>query len=137
MATPQGGIAQQLWSGSTPPPTPESPEIVLVRDYSIDDGRYVNNSLAQEMPDPIAEADLGQCGVDRVRAYAETLSVETGDLIRIAVSDASPKTTTPAEAQPAPPPPPPPAVRELEIAVPSCSGSRRQFGHHPARLRSR
>ena len=111
-----GGIAHNLWSGPTPPPTPESPEIVLVRDYSIDDGRYVNNSWLQEMPDPITKLTWDNAALISPR-YAKTLSVGTGDLIRIAVSDASPKTPPPAEGQPAPPPPPPPAVRELEIAV--------------------
>ncbi len=111
-----GGIAHNLWSGPTPPPTPESPEIVLVRDYSIDDGRYVNNSWLQEMPDPITKLTWDNAALISPR-YAKTLGVETGDLIRIAVSDASPTTPKPAEGQPAPPPPPPPAVRELEIAV--------------------
>src|SRR5207302_5578853 len=32
--------AQQSWT-STSAPTPQSPEIVFVRDYSMDDGRYI------------------------------------------------------------------------------------------------
>ncbi|MEY2546832.1 MAG: hypothetical protein QOG48_1949, partial [Verrucomicrobiota bacterium] len=39
LAAGAAGLAQQLWSSATAP-TPESPEIVFVRDYSIDDGRY-------------------------------------------------------------------------------------------------
>src|SRR5438128_6564024 len=39
-----GAVAavQQSWT-STSAPTPQSPEIVFVRDYSMDDGRYINN----------------------------------------------------------------------------------------------
>src|SRR5437868_10943830 len=110
-----GGIAHNLWSGPAPPPTPQSPEIVLVRDYSIDDGRYVNNSWLQEMPDPITKLTWDNAALISPR-YARALGVETGDVIRIAVRDASPKTSPPAEAQPAPAPRPP-AIRELEIAV--------------------
>src|SRR2546430_755876 len=107
-----GGIGHNLWGPPGPPPTPESPEIVLVRDYSIDDGRYVNNSWLQEMPDPITKLTWDNAALISPR-YARALGVETGDLIRIAVSDASPKTPPPAEGQPAPPPRRPPAVREL------------------------
>ena len=38
-----GGIAHTLWS-SAPAPTPDSPEVVLVRSYSIDDGRYITGA---------------------------------------------------------------------------------------------
>ena len=49
-----GGVAHTLWA---PPPTPtlDSPEIVLVRSYAMDDGRYINNGWLQELPDPITK----------------------------------------------------------------------------------
>ncbi len=111
-----GGIAHNLWSPPGPAPTPESPEVVLVRDYSIDDGRYINNAWLQEMPDPITKLTWDNAALISPR-YAKTLGVETGDLIQITVNDVVPATPPPAEGKPAPPPPPPSAPRELEIAV--------------------
>src|SRR5947208_2709932 len=112
-----GGISHNLWSAPPAAPTPESLEVVLVRDYSIDDGRYINNSWLQEMPDPITKLTWDNAALISPR-YAKTLGVETGDLIRITVNDAIPTTPPPVEGKPAPPPPPPPsAPRELEIAV--------------------
>jgi MoCo/4Fe-4S cofactor protein with predicted Tat translocation signal len=111
-----GGIAHNLWSPPGPGPTPESPEVVLVRDYSIDDGRYINNAWLQEMPDPITKLTWDNAALISPR-YAKTLGVETGDLIKITVNDVVPATPLPAKGKPAPPPPPPPTPRELEIAV--------------------
>src|SRR5256714_15642882 len=112
-----GGIAQNLWSPPGPAPTPESPEIVLVRDYSIDDGRYINNAWLQEMPDPITKLAWDNAALISPR-YAKTLGVETGDLIQITVSDVAASLPPPAQGQPSPTPPPPAAAkRELEIAV--------------------
>jgi len=80
-----GGIAHNLWS-VPPAPTPDSPEIVLVRDYSIDDGRYVNNAWLLEMPDPITKLTWDNAAMISPR-YARTLGVTTGELIKIAVTD--------------------------------------------------
>ncbi len=110
-----GGIAHNLWSPPGPAPTPESPEIVLVRDYSIDDGRYINNAWLQEMPDPITKLTWDNAALISPR-YAKTLGVETGDLIKITVNDVVPATPLPAEGKPAPSPLPS-TPRELEIAV--------------------
>src|SRR4029077_7154616 len=43
-------IARQSWA-PTPAPVTESPEIVFVRSYAIDDGRFINNGWLQELPD--------------------------------------------------------------------------------------
>ena len=48
-----GGLAHTL--GAAPAPTLDSPEIVLVRSYAMDDGRYINNGWLQELPDPITK----------------------------------------------------------------------------------
>ncbi len=111
-----GGIAHNLWSPPGPAPTPESPEIVLVRDYSIDDGRYINNAWLQEMPDPITKLTWDNAALISPR-YAKSLGVETGDLIQIAVNDVIPTAPPPAQGKPSPTPPPPATPRELEIAV--------------------
>src|SRR5438309_1330411 len=92
-----GGIAHNLWSPPGPAPTPESPEVVLVRDYSIDDGRYINNAWLQEMPDPITKLTWDNAALISPR-YAKTLGVETGDLIKITIRPVSGKPT----AQPSP-----------------------------------
>jgi molybdopterin-containing oxidoreductase family iron-sulfur binding subunit len=49
-----GTLAQRLWATAAAP-SEESPEVVFVRSYSIDDGRYSNNGWLQEMPDPITK----------------------------------------------------------------------------------
>jgi len=80
-----GGLAQQLWA-SINPPTADSPEIVLVRDYSIDDGRYSNNGWLQELPDPITKLTWDNAALLSPN-MAEQLNVETGDLIRVSVTE--------------------------------------------------
>jgi MoCo/4Fe-4S cofactor protein with predicted Tat translocation signal len=111
-----GGIAHNLWSPPGPAPTPESPEIVLVRDYSIDDGRYINNAWLQEMPDPITKLTWDNAALISPR-YAKMLGVDTGDLIQITVNDVIPTAPAAVEGKPTPTPPPLPPPRELEIAV--------------------
>ncbi len=124
-----GGIAHNLFS-VPPAPTADSPEIVLVRDYSIDDGRYVNNAWLQEMPDPITKMTWDNAAYVSPN-YAKHLRVNNGDLIKIAVTDMA-KLPPPAGANPTPTPTPTaangarptptpstgtPIVRELVIAV--------------------
>jgi len=76
---------------------------VLVRDYSIDDGRYINNAWLQEMPDPITKLTWDNAALIS-RATPKTLGVETGDLIKITVNDVVPATPLPAKGKPAPSP---------------------------------
>ncbi|MGI9086648.1 MAG: TAT-variant-translocated molybdopterin oxidoreductase [Chthoniobacterales bacterium] len=80
-----GGIAHNLWA-SSPAPTPDSPEVVLVRSYAIDDGRYVNNGWLQEMPDPITKLTWDNAALISP-AYAKHLKVENGDLLEISVTE--------------------------------------------------
>ncbi len=65
-------------------PTPDSPEIVLVRSYAMDDGRYANNGWLQELPDPITKLTWDN-GAMLSPALAEHYGVATGDLLRISV----------------------------------------------------
>jgi MoCo/4Fe-4S cofactor protein with predicted Tat translocation signal len=82
-----GALGQKLWA-ATPVPTPESPEIVFVRSYSIDDGRYINNGWLQELPDPITKLTWDNAAIMSPN-MARHLELETGDLIRVAVTDAA------------------------------------------------
>ncbi|MDQ6809245.1 MAG: TAT-variant-translocated molybdopterin oxidoreductase, partial [Verrucomicrobiota bacterium] len=78
-----GGVAHNLWT--TPPaPTPDSPEIVLVRDYSVDDGRYANNGWLQELPDPITKLTWDNAAQMSPK-YAAHIKVKNGDLIDISI----------------------------------------------------
>lgn len=48
-------INQALQAARPAAPTQENLEVVLFRDYSLDDGRYANNGWLQEMPDPVTK----------------------------------------------------------------------------------
>lgn len=80
-----GGVAHTLWS---PPraPTLDSPEIVLVRSYAMDDGRYINNGWLQELPDPITKLTWDNAAL-MSPVLAKHLDVETGDLVQIAITE--------------------------------------------------
>jgi MoCo/4Fe-4S cofactor protein with predicted Tat translocation signal len=80
-----GSLAQQLWA-SAPAPTAESPEIVFVRSYAMDDGRYINNGWLQELPDPITKLTWDNAAIMSPN-FAKTLEVETGDLVQISITD--------------------------------------------------
>jgi molybdopterin-containing oxidoreductase family iron-sulfur binding subunit len=82
------GVAKQLWTSTPPPPPPtaESPEIVFVRSYAMDDGRYSNNGWLQEMPDPITKLTWDN-GAMMSSEFAKSLGVATGDLVQIAIND--------------------------------------------------
>jgi molybdopterin-containing oxidoreductase family iron-sulfur binding subunit len=80
-----GGPAKQLWSAPSLP-TAESPEIVFVRSYAMDDGRFSNNGWLQELPDPITKLTWDN-GAMMSPDFAKSLGVETGDLIQIAIAD--------------------------------------------------
>jgi molybdopterin-containing oxidoreductase family iron-sulfur binding subunit len=48
-------INQAIQAGRPGAPSAQSLEVVLYRDYSLDDGRYANNGWLQEMPDPVTK----------------------------------------------------------------------------------
>jgi molybdopterin-containing oxidoreductase family iron-sulfur binding subunit len=79
------GPAKQLWSAA-PLPTPESPEIVFVRSYAMDDGRYSNNGWLQELPDPITKLTWDN-GAMMSPNFAKLLGVETGDLVQVTINE--------------------------------------------------
>jgi MoCo/4Fe-4S cofactor protein with predicted Tat translocation signal len=80
-------LVQNSW---TPPPTPaaDSPEIVLVGSYAMDDGRYANNGWLQELPDPITKLTWDNAAL-MSPAFAKRLGVQTGDLVQIAINEKS------------------------------------------------
>jgi MoCo/4Fe-4S cofactor protein with predicted Tat translocation signal len=80
-----GGVAHTLWA---PPPVPtlDSPEVVLVRSYAMDDGRYINNGWLQELPDPITKLTWDNAAL-MSPVLAKHLGVSTGDLINIAITE--------------------------------------------------
>jgi len=78
---PAGTQARQLWT-SAPTASAESPEIVFVRSYSMDDGRYANNGWLQELQDPITKLTWDN-GAMMSPNFAKNISVETGDLVKI------------------------------------------------------
>src|SRR5205823_495911 len=82
-----GGVAHTLW-GPPPAPTPDSPEVVLVRSYAMDDGRYINNGWLQELPDPITKLTWDNAALISP-AFATHLGVESGDLLRVSITDAA------------------------------------------------
>ncbi len=92
-----GGVAHTLWS-SAPAPTADSPEIVLVRDYSVDDGRYIHNGWLQEMPDPVTKLTWDNAALISP-AYARHLGVNTGDLIEVTVTEAGTSAGKPVQRQ--------------------------------------
>ncbi|MEP6809503.1 MAG: TAT-variant-translocated molybdopterin oxidoreductase, partial [Chthoniobacterales bacterium] len=89
-----GGLIRNFWA-PTPMPTADAPEIVLVRSYAMDDGRYANNGWLQEMPDPVTKLTWDNAAL-MSPAMAKHLAVDTGDLIEITVTDAAKVVGVPA-----------------------------------------
>ena len=81
------GRLTQLYWAPTAAPTAQSPEVVFVRSYGVDDGRYANNGWLQEMPDPITKLTWDNAAL-MSPVFAEHLGVETGDLVRVTVTGA-------------------------------------------------
>jgi len=76
---------QQIWA-APPAPTTDSPEIVFVRSYAMDDGRYANNGWLQELPDPITKLTWDNAAILSPN-MAKSLNIETGDLIQVSIDD--------------------------------------------------
>src|SRR5438067_2126587 len=80
-----GPLAQKSWV-LPPMPTANSPDIVLVGSYAMDDGRYANNGWLQELPDPITKLTWDNAAL-MSPAFAKRLRVQTGDLVQIAITE--------------------------------------------------
>ncbi len=117
-------VWRTLFGPRRPTPTQSSPEIVLTRSYSIDDGRYINNGWLQEMPDPVTKLTWDNAALVSPD-YAKHLGVDSGDMIEIAVTEGSKESKPENEVQPKS------ANRGSGLA-----GPRRQFDQHRAWLRT-
>ena len=113
-----GGVAHTLWSNEATVPTKDSPEIVLIGSYSMDDGRYINNGWLQEMPDPITKLTWDNAAM-MSPAFAKHIGVKDGDLVEVTITEPTPKPPPPAKGKPTAPTPPPrkPIQRQLVIAA--------------------
>jgi len=67
-------------------PGADSPEIVLIGSYAMDDGRYSNNAWLQELPDPITKLTWDNGALISPK-FASELRVETGDLLQITITE--------------------------------------------------
>ena len=113
-----GGVAHTLWTNEATVPTKDSPEIVLIGSYSMDDGRYINNGWLQEMPDPITKLTWDNAAM-MSPAFAKHIGVKDGDLVEVTITEPMPKPPLPAKGKPPAPTPPPrkPIQRQLVIAA--------------------
>ena len=75
-------LAQALAATKTSAPGKDSLEVVLHRDYSLDDGRYANNGWMQEFPDPITKITWDNA-VLVSRKTANELDVKNSDVVEI------------------------------------------------------
>ena len=64
------------------PATRDSLEIVLMRDYKIDDGRFSNNGWLQELPDPVSKITWDNAVVIS-RKTAKDLGVKNFDVVEV------------------------------------------------------
>ena len=83
-----GGVAHTLWTNEVAPPTKDSPEIVLVGSYAMDDGRYINNGWLQEMPDPVTKLTWDNAAM-MSPAFAHQIGAKDGDLVQVAITETS------------------------------------------------
>ncbi len=78
--------AQAVATVKASTPSKDSLEVVLHRDYSLDDGRYANNGWMQEFPDPITKITWDNA-VLLSRKTATELGVKNSDVVEIALGD--------------------------------------------------
>ena len=84
-----GGVAGLL-TGAKPASalSAQSPEIVLVPDSSVWDGRYINNGWLQEAPDPITKLAWDNAALIGSKTFRE-LGLKVGQQIRISTKGGS------------------------------------------------
>ena len=80
----QQNLRNQLHSA----PTDSELEVVLMSDYKVDDGRYINNGWLQEMPDPITKMSWDNAALMSL-ATGKRLGLKTGDVVQITANNRS------------------------------------------------
>ncbi|MDQ3115013.1 MAG: TAT-variant-translocated molybdopterin oxidoreductase [Verrucomicrobiota bacterium] len=111
-----GGVAHTLWTNDATVPTKDSPEIVLVGSYAVDDGRYINNGWLQEMPDPVTKLTWDNAAM-MSPAFANHIGVKDGDLVEVTVTEPTPKTPAAVPGKPAPAPAPTRKAIERQLVI--------------------
>ena len=69
-------------------PTDDAPEVVLVADSSVYDGRYINNAWLQEAPDPVTKLTWENAAWIGSVTFRR-LGLKEGQLVKITVGDTS------------------------------------------------
>jgi len=74
-----------------PPALPDPPSgaltLILAADPSVGDGSYANNGWLQELPRPFSKLTWDNAAI-LGRATAQTLGIDTGDVVRVSAADA-------------------------------------------------
>jgi molybdopterin-containing oxidoreductase family iron-sulfur binding subunit len=78
-------VARAVAEAKTAAPSKENLEVILHRDYSLDDGRYANNGWMQEFPDPITKITWDNA-ILISRTTARELGVENNDWVEVALN---------------------------------------------------
>jgi molybdopterin-containing oxidoreductase family iron-sulfur binding subunit len=78
-------VARTVAEAKPATPSKDSLEVILHRDYSVDDGRYTNNGWMQEFPDPITKITWDNA-VLVSRATARELGVENNDMVEVTLN---------------------------------------------------
>jgi molybdopterin-containing oxidoreductase family iron-sulfur binding subunit len=78
-------VARAVAEAKSATPSKDNLEVVLHRDYSLDDGRYANNGWMQEFPDPITKITWDNA-VLVSRTTARELGVENNDWVEITLN---------------------------------------------------
>ncbi len=88
------GSTSKLKSFYEQAPTNESLEVILAKDYSIGDGRYIDNAWLQEAPDPIIKLTWDNAAIVSPKTakdlgvYDEIVQLETWNAARPAIGEA-------------------------------------------------
>ncbi len=81
-----GVVSQAIAAIQVVQPSAEKLEVVMYRDYKMDDGRYSNNGWMQEMPDPITKLTWDNA-VLISRKTAHALGVKNYDMVEVKLDD--------------------------------------------------
>jgi MoCo/4Fe-4S cofactor protein with predicted Tat translocation signal len=84
----EGAVARGVGALKVSAPAKDKLEVVFLRDYKVDDGRYNNNGWLQELPDPVTKVTWDNV-VLISRKTAEELGVKNNDVVEVKLGDRS------------------------------------------------